>query len=262
MTLHPAQERRFSVAVLVVSCDRYADLWKPFFHLLDRFWPERPGPVYLVTNEARPEFGEVHIVPVGPDTSWSDGLKKALRRIDEEFVLLWLEDLFLRGPIDEARVEAVLTWARKTRPNHVRLNPTEKPYAPYDSVVGLVPPGAPYRTSTVLTLWKRTVLDAILKEGENAWQFELQGSERSDAFDAFYSTPVKCFPVLNGVIRGKWRRDAVRCLKSLGAPLDLSERPVMSGAEMIRFGALVARNRIFKLVPWRYRRGIRRLRPI
>jgi hypothetical protein len=30
------------IAIPVVSCDKYSDLWQPFFALFDRFWPDCP----------------------------------------------------------------------------------------------------------------------------------------------------------------------------------------------------------------------------
>ena len=38
------------LSVLVISCDRYADLWRPFFELFWRHWPDCQGPVYLGSN--------------------------------------------------------------------------------------------------------------------------------------------------------------------------------------------------------------------
>jgi hypothetical protein len=257
-----AANPKATFAVLVVSCDRYSDLWAPFFHLLDRFWPRRPGPVYLVTNTKEPRFAGVSVISVGPDESWSETLKRALSCVEEDYVLLWLEDLFLCGHVDDHQVEKVLQWVEVARPSHVRFNPTERPYAPYSRLVGRVPPGAPYRTTTVLSLWKKDVLSALLLRSENPWQFELLGSYRSDAYEDFYSTHYRCFPVINGVIRGKWQPSALRRLRTLGAPTDPGARPMMNRREAARFAFLTIRARLFKLVPWRLRRRLRRLRPI
>ena len=38
------------VTLLVPSCDRYADLWPPFFALLRRQWPDCPFPVVVGSN--------------------------------------------------------------------------------------------------------------------------------------------------------------------------------------------------------------------
>jgi len=49
------------IAVLVVSCDKYADLWPPFFQLFLRFWPECPFSVYLISNQKGPAYHDVKL---------------------------------------------------------------------------------------------------------------------------------------------------------------------------------------------------------
>ncbi len=38
------------LAILVCSCDKYADVWEPFFKLFFKFWPDCPYPIYLLSN--------------------------------------------------------------------------------------------------------------------------------------------------------------------------------------------------------------------
>ena len=126
-----------------------------------------------------------------------------------------------------------------------------------NSVLGRIREGSHYRTSTVLTLWRKEVLLALLKPGESAWQFELVGSARSDAYPRFYSTYADCFPVINCVIKGKWRPRAVRALAAQGLAVDLAARAAMTPREDLALKAKELRSRVFKLVPMRYRRRIR-----
>ena len=93
-----------NVAVLVVSCDHYADLWLPFFHLFKRFWPDCPYSVYLLTNEKDFQFPDVSVIRTGIDVSWSDNLKMGLQQIREKYILMIIDDLFLLKPVDTAMV--------------------------------------------------------------------------------------------------------------------------------------------------------------
>jgi len=63
----------------------------------------------------------------------------------------------------------------KVRPNYLRLNPRPKPDKPYNDQIGLVSPGTLYRTATVMTIWKKSVLVDLLNPEETAWDFELYG---------------------------------------------------------------------------------------
>jgi hypothetical protein len=253
----PLDTVRNRIAVLVVSCDRYADLWPPFFQLFFRFWPDRPFPVYLLSNAEKPGFPEVSHIPVGDDISWSDNLMKAIAAIREDYLLMFLDDLFLVDYVRTDRVLEICAWIADHDANYVRLNPSEPPDQPYSTLLGTVSPGMIYRTSTVLSVWKKSVLRDLLKSGETAWQFEIAGSQRADRYDSFYSTFEGCFPVRNGVIKGKWDRRVLRRLHSLGVPVDQESRPRMTCVEAAVFSLRQLRSRMLHLVPAGYRRAVR-----
>jgi len=246
-----------TLAVLVVSCDNYSDLWDIFHKQFLRFWPSCPLRTYLLTNQLEPELPPFVPLPVGPDVSWSDNLRAALARIDEDFVLLFLEDLLLNAPVDPVRLEPLLHWVVQNRPDSIRLNCTERPTSRLTDQIGHVAPGAIYRTSTVLSLWKKETLLDLLKPGESAWEFELKGSERSDRYEGFYSVYADLFPILNGVIKRKWVPAVVERLAELGIQVDLGRRPMMTSREVLKLKAGICRTRVFKLLPWRMRRRVR-----
>jgi len=222
-----------------------------------RYWGDCPFRRYLATNEIAAEFDGFETLRLGEDLSWSDNLSRALASIEEDYVLLFLEDLILKAPVDRSLLSTAMEWARANLPDHLRLNASERPDEQVNSWLGRIREGSHYRTSTVLTLWKKEILSALLKPGESAWQFELVGSGRSDAYPRFYSTYADCFPVINCVIKGKWRRSAVQALAAQGVAVDLAARARMTRREDLAFKARELRSRVFKLVPMRYRRRVR-----
>ena len=123
-------------AVLVVSCDNYADVWQPFFELFRQFWGNCPYPIYLLTNTLQPHFPSVEVVNVGVDRSWSDNLILALQKIQQEYVFLFLEDLMLSGSVDTDKVDEIFRWAVDNDVNYIRLNPSTYPDKRYNEMVG------------------------------------------------------------------------------------------------------------------------------
>lgn len=246
-----------NMAVLIVSCDNYSDLWLPFITQFRKHWPECEYPVYLTCNQLSPRFDGIKTLAVGEDCSWSENLLRALASVKEDYVLLYIEDLLLYAPVRTEQLARILSWVAIAQPNHVRLTPSESPTRPHNNLVGEVEPGAPYRTSTILSLWKKEVLAKLLIPGENAWQFEIVGSSRSDAYPGFFTSYQTCFPIINGVIKGKWTRSAVKRLLAQGVPLALERRATMTAYETIKHFLLIARSRLFQLLPWRMRRKIR-----
>lgn len=257
MTKYPSNN--LQLAIIVVSCDNYSDLWQPFYTLFRRFWPWCPYKIYHVSNFLENRAEGVVSLLVGEDLSWSDNLIQALDLIEEEYVFMMIDDLFLIQEVCSEGLQEVFAWISRDKPDCVRLNPVPQPDMPYNKTVGIVLPGTLYRTATVMTIWKKTVLLDLLKPGENAWEFEQYGSVRSDKFSGFYSTHYLLLPFINGVIKGKWRRSAVNLLKSLGIPIQFERRKLMTAWETIKFHVQIMRSRCLRCLPSRYRRQIKEL---
>lgn len=244
-------------AILVVSCDKYSDLWGPFFYLFRKFWPDCPFNVYLLSNKRGFSDPKVKNLLIGEDVSWSDNLRKAALNIKEDHILLFLDDLLLHSAVKTDEVLKVFDWILQTNANYVRMNPTQWPDKPYNELVGIVSKGAIYRTSTVLSVWKKNTLFELLKSGESAWDFEIYGTVRSDKYDGFYSTRNDHFPVINGVIKSKWQRSAVKKLESLGVKIDLEKRGIMSYKETALLRLKEARSMVLNIFPPKYRRKVK-----
>ncbi len=245
------------LAVIVISCDKYEDLWLPFFQLFKKFWPDCPFQVYLLCNMKEFSFPGVITIKVGNDISWSDNLKTGLGRINEEYVLMFIDDLFLRASVQTPMLREICNEFIRVNGNYIRLNPTIRADTSYNDYFGKVSPGTIYRTSTVLSLWKKSVLFELLKSGETAWEFEIFGSVRSDVYDGFYASWENCFSIVNGVIKGKWQRKAYHSIRALCPEMDLQRRKLMTLSEEFVYRMKIARGKVLNLLPAQYRRKIK-----
>jgi hypothetical protein len=78
---HKTIEPGADISVLVVSCDAYQDLWKPFFSCFFKFWPDCPFPVYLGANFKKYEDDRVQTILIGQDLDYSTNLLMMLKQI-------------------------------------------------------------------------------------------------------------------------------------------------------------------------------------
>ena len=62
------------VTILVVSCDKYKDLWIPFFHCFFKYWSDCPYPVFLASNDLEYSDPRVKTILIGPDKDYSSNL--------------------------------------------------------------------------------------------------------------------------------------------------------------------------------------------
>jgi hypothetical protein len=176
-----------ALAVVVSSCDAFADVWEPFFTLFFRYWPDCPYPLFLIANERRFEHPRVTTLCVGEDRGWTDNLRAALGHVPGTHLLYLQEDYLLRRAVDTPRVAALFAHAVAAGAACLRLFPTPGPDEPYPGGlpgVGRIGVDAPYRVSLQAAIWDRRALEALLVPGESGWQMETLGSARSRSVDA------------------------------------------------------------------------------
>ena len=245
-----------NICILYMSCDNFSDLWKPYFKLLRRFWPDCPYKIYLLSNHKDEKIKYFNKLLIGDDVSWSDNLIKALSRINEKYVLLLLDDFLIIDQIDSIKIQNIISWILSSNSTCVRITDNRpKPDKYYNELVGIVSKGSIYRTSLRFPIWDRKMLLSLLRPGENAWDFEISGSLRSDIYDGFYATWEGYISTVNCVIKGKWNRNAVKKIKSLGVDIDLSKRSMMTKAEMMYEYFKIFRLYILYMLPAKHRRS-------
>jgi hypothetical protein len=221
------------VAVLISSCDAYADAWYPCLTLLHRYWPDCPWPLRLVTNHRRPVWSAGEVIAVGDDHGWADNLRVALDQLDVESLIYLQEDYWLQSPVDTQRLRRVLEFARQTGAAYVRLGGGPDPDAPFANELGLgqLSHSAPYRCSLQAAVWNVAALRSLLRAAENGWQMELQGTERARTLAApFFATyaraPLIDYYEFTAIMKGAWVPGALRLCRREGILVDTSQRPI------------------------------------
>lgn len=235
MPEHPNDD----IAILIVSCDKYSDLWYPSCELLRKFWPDCPYPRFILTNEKDWTHPWVQSLQIGPDRSWSESLQTAINKIPYQYLLLIQDDFLLEAPVNSNRlIDAVNVW-RQVGGGYLRLVPFPKVKSPIPingrSEITEIPHNSPYRISNQASLWEKNLLLDLLIPGETPWQMETAGSLRTlKKGTLFYSTtvPLLKYHPHGAIIRGKWSRPSVNYCQRLG--LWEHKRSIQSVPEEIR----------------------------
>lgn len=233
------RSQKEKVAILVPSCDAYSDLWQPFFTLLLREWPDCPFETYLGSNQQTASFPNVRMLHSASTTNsriWSDCVADYLAQIEEKFVLLWLEDFFLKRPVDTPFVKTMVDQFFARDAHMLRLVARPGPSRMLDTQIGVCEVGAPYRVSTQTAIWRKETLSALLKSGESIWEFETNGSRRSSVFSGFYAVRKDVIPYGHHVVeRGKWFPWEARRFGRMNIGCDFSRRRIMSPLQSVRW---------------------------
>jgi hypothetical protein len=219
------------IAFVVVSCDRYKDLWPGFFKTFFKYWQNCPFDVFLISNFEK--CGETGVIPIliGEDKDYATNLVQAIHQIEHQWIFLWLEDCMFSKPINNVLVDHVLQSAIRL-PNLGYLKVSNDYPSAYTCVPGLpfgiIPKGVKYRSAIGMSLYRKDVLLKLLEPGKNAW--EVDKSDISFNFsEDFYALSHRLvnnpiFPYVNTVIKGKWYWPAVQYLKKEGLTPMISQR--------------------------------------
>lgn len=228
-----------NLAVLVLSCDKFADAWEPFFNMFFHYWQDCPYKIYLFSETKDFDHPRIVNIKAGETLSWSACLELALTKIEEDYILFLLEDYIFLKPVSNERIERHFKILQETNSCYLRLFPCPGPDEPLEgySDIGVIKPGSPYRTCTQAALWKREAMLSLVDPTENGWEYELNSVNRSEKlYGKFLCVEIdeKGDPLENGdypityfctaINRGIWRRDAVKIIRKHGYKVDLNAR--------------------------------------
>jgi hypothetical protein len=215
------------IALLVLSCDKYSDLWESYAELFNRFWSDCPYDKYLASNSI--EFNSQGFKPIlmGTDETWSQGVKIALAQLKDnyDYVFTTLEDSPIVVKVDNNYLVKTFESFIESDGNFLRTYMVVKPkIKPINQYYGEVENYTPYRQTCAYAVWKIKTLYEILDEKESAWDFERIGVKRGFNHDKFFCLYKNQFELINLVIKGKLVRTSYRKLKELMPEVDLNRQ--------------------------------------
>ncbi len=206
-----------NLTLIVPSCDKYSEAWKPFFTFLFKYWPNFEQKIYLIGNNNSYDDKRVTNILIPNEKSWSDNMLTALDQIEEDYILFMHEDYFLLSPVNVAEIEKLFKVMQKEKAAYLHL--ASRPVATMHPTIpnlGYLSKEQNYRTANQVVIWDKAVLKSLLKSGENPWEFELDGTVRSRAIDRpFMSVTGGNAPVayLGAIWRGYWMPNAIELIE-------------------------------------------------
>lgn len=224
------------VHVVVSSCDSFAACWPPLMHGFDRYWPDGPKPIHLITNRLAFEHPRVSVFATGSDHGWARNLRMALSATPQPFVLYMQEDYWIDQVVNSALIDSYVDHFRNDRLDYLRLVPVPPGTQDcgFDDRIRLLAPAARYRTSLQAALWRKAVLLEILRDDESPWDFELVGNDRSRTYGTRFGcisgndlktvNPGNLSYVCTAINKGRWSTDAIRYAGTENLQIDYGSR--------------------------------------
>ena len=243
------------LTIVVCSCDKYDDLWYPYFEIFKHQWPDCRYPIILNTESKSYSHEGLTIKCLqlykpeeAANVPWSDRMIETLKYVDTEYVLITLDDHFLISPVDskkfEEAFELIKLHKRISALSFIAFVPKDKKTKWYGNF-GRWGMNDYFRINLDTAIWRKKALLRNLKPGENAWEFELNATERALwDFTEYYRYKQGAEPILDisfhlrrgyGLIRGKWCWRNPELFAQFNIPMDFSLRGYMDKDECIGY---------------------------
>ena len=157
--------------ILVLSCDKYSDAWDDFFNLKEKFWPDCPYQWHVVTESKDYVRNKVDTIKCGNDLNWAGRLRKALHQIESPYVGLFLEDYFIKAPIDNEKIAGFVEMMEREQVTFLNLGDVfhyrlrQKNLERFSEHLVVIPQHLKYGIDTAAAIWDKAFLLSKLVGG-------------------------------------------------------------------------------------------------
>lgn len=227
------------MAIFVLSCDKYQDVWDEFFNLKDRYWKDSNFQWYLVTESVI--YNRPGVITLNSEGNWSTRYRNAVNSVKAKYICSYLDDYFITDTIDNDRINHLVGFMEENKVSflnmddgfdHIQCTTGLKIYS--DGFVE-IPRHMPYGVDTAGAIWDREYLLEKLGEGDySAWQFELERCNEAKTKEGLsgkllleqkQSLNICKIPV---IIQGAYYPPAIRFFKKKGYNINCHNRRIMS----------------------------------
>lgn len=213
--------------IVALSCDKNADLFKPFYILMEKYYPNHPEVIFITETIKNPYYKT--ICKDYPVDLWTKKVREALKEIDDNKILLTTDDNFIRQPVDVERIKYV---ERNLKGNIAMFN-FEKSFDKEDKECmytgfKMRNPNGIAITSIMCGMWQKDKLIDVLNITCRPWEIErlsiTHGYEYYINSGDYIIDFGYMFPKPFGIVKGKWSKECVEFLKKEGIDMDYSTR--------------------------------------
>lgn len=239
------KHKKIDIGLFIASCDKYSDLWDPFFYFFKKYWTNCPLPVYLMSNSKTYEG----VIPIHiQGSSWAEEMRNALEQFPHDYLLYLQDDYFLNQEVNNSELEELFALVQEFKPAYFRLFPHRgpKPGILISKNVQYLDKGELFSCSLQAAIWEKQALLELLSQNENIWKFELLAGNRAKKLPQPFLSIVwqwyrprkeRKYPInyfCTAIRKGKWRVDAIEFCKQEGFDISLINRSIETHIDRLK----------------------------
>lgn len=215
-----------SCDIVLLTCDKYEDAWEPFFVLRNKYWKNLKYNTYLITETKKCSFCKAININ---EKIWSKRIREGLSKLKSKYVIILLEDFFIRDFVDSKRIE----YCINNFPENAACFNFEISNDPYDidsefKGFKIKTKKSTYKCSCQAALWDREKLINLLSYDCDPWTWEI--TEPIIDYDFYINSSNYVINygykdgVWFGIKSGRWiKKDVVPLFKKEGINVDFSK---------------------------------------
>lgn len=214
--------------IVVLSCDKNDDTFEPFHHCLEKYYINHPEVIYFTETKKNPYYKT--ICKNYPLNQWSKRIRESLQEVDDNKILIMVDDVFIRKPVDEERIN----YACDNLKGNIALMNFELAFDSTDLGTDLIGwkkrrHGSSYEVSILCGLWQKDKLITLLSDEDcDPWRVEY--AQRNHGFDFLINSGDYIIDwgyktwIFTGIQKSKWCRNVVPFFESEGIKIDYEKR--------------------------------------
>ena len=213
--------------ILVLSCDKNADIFYAFHHCIEKYWKNHPEIIYKTETIQNPYYKT--FCANYPMDKWTVGIREVLNQIDDDKILIMVDDCFVRTYVDEDR----LYYAESKLSGNIACLNLEKSFDPTDEITEISgfkkrKHGSLFEVSIMCGIWDKDKLIIVLSEDCSPWQIEEK--KRNYGFDFYINSGEYIIDWgyitwhTPGLLKGKWCKEVVPFFEKENISIDYSIR--------------------------------------
>lgn len=207
-----------------MSCDKNEDLFEPFYVCLEKYWKNHPEVIYSTESVINPYYKTISL---NYDLEhWTDRVRETVKKIDDDYILFMVDDIFIRETVDNERVLSLCKYLTDKYANiNLQLNGDRD--AKFVSEELLERSSGKWNLCCMCTLWKKDAMLDLFDYSTDPWSFEQNNYIKDYKF-----LISKTGDVINwgrksnkewhwGIMRGKWTQECVKFFIKEGLDKDI-----------------------------------------
>ncbi len=202
--------------LVILSCDKYADLWEHHINLLQKYWCLSEIKISLVSeSDCGKSFQNVNIIKAG-SKEFSSRLEYALSFIESKYVLLILDDYFLCNKVSFDKIKNLIDECEQKNVDYIRLFKRPKHSVKEEFANGFyrIDTSDNYAVNLFPSIWKTEKLRETFIKPASAWEYEVSLSKTAFCKNFLcLMASESLFPIVDILRKGKIKRSAKAFLR-------------------------------------------------